>query len=101
MTDMPRHSKTLAALAAVTVLATAGAAAQQKTDDSFHWAGAIAAGKTLRIQDVNGSIKATGGSGTEATVSAVRHARKSDPRSVEIRVEEEGDVTTICAAWPN
>jgi hypothetical protein len=57
---MPRHSHILTALAALTVFVTPGASAQQKRDDSFHWTGVIAAGKTLRIQDVNGSIKATG-----------------------------------------
>lgn len=97
---MRRHTSFLAALAALTVLAT-GAAAQQKSDDSFHWSGVIAAGKTLRIQDVNGSIKATGTSAKEASVSAVRRSKKSDPMSVEIRVQQDGDVTIICAVWPN
>lgn len=98
---MPRHLNTLAALAVATLVMTPGAAAQQKTDDSFHWTGVIAAGKTLRIQDVNGSIKASGTSGKEASVSAVRRSKKSDPKSVEIRVEQDGDVTIICAVWPN
>jgi len=98
---MPRHSKILAALTALTVLVTATAAAQQKSDDSFHWTGTLAAGKTLRIQDVNGSIKATGTSSNEASVSAVRRSKKSDPASVEIRVAQDGDVTVICAIWPN
>jgi hypothetical protein len=101
MTDMPRHRKVLAALTAITVLATAGAAAQQKSDDSFHWTGTIAAGRTLRIQDVNGSIRATGTSSKEASVSALRRSKKSDPRSVEIRVQQDGDLTIICAVWPN
>ncbi len=98
---MSRHVHYLATLAAVVMLAAPEAAAQQKSDDSFHWAGVIGAGKTLRIQDVNGSVKATGTSGGEASVSAMRHAKKSDPQSVEIRVEQDGDVTTICAVWPN
>ena len=78
---MPRHSKTLAALAALTALVTADGAAQQKSDDSFHWTGTIAAGKTLRIQDVNGSIKATGTSSKEDSLSAVRRSKKSDQKS--------------------
>ena len=72
---------TLAALAALTVLVTAGAAAQQKSDDSFHWTGAIAAGKTLRIQDVNGSIQATGTSGEGGV--RVRRAPGEEERSQE------------------
>ena len=98
---MPRHSHILTALAALTVFVTPDAWGQQKSDDSFHWTGVIAAGKTLRIQDVNGSIKATGTSSKEASVSAMRRSKKSDPKSVEIRVEQDGDVTVICAVWPN
>ena len=63
--------------------------AQQKTAD-FHWSGAVAAGKTLRIMDVNGSISATGSSGKDVVVSAEKKARKGDPASVEIRVEQDG-----------
>lgn len=98
---MPRHTRFLAALGTLALLVTASGAAQQKSDDSFHWTGVLAAGKTLRIQDVNGSIRATGAPAGEASVSAVRRARKSDPQSVEIRVEQDGDVTIICAVWPN
>lgn len=98
---MPRHSQALAALTGLVLLAAGSAEAQTKTDDSFHWTGVIAAGRTLRIQDVNGNIKATGTSSKEASVSAVRRSKKSDPASVEIRVQQDGDVTVICAVWPN
>jgi len=101
MTDTPSHARTMAILIALCVPGAASAAAQQKTDASFHWAGAMAAGKTLRIMNVNGSIQATSASGGDATVSAVRKSRKSDPASVEIRVEQEADQVTICAVWPN
>lgn len=98
---MSRHMRCLAALGTFALLVTVNGAAQQKSDDSFHWTGVLAAGKTLRIEDVNGSIKATGTSSKEASVSAVRRSKKSDPTSVEIRVEQDGDVTIICAVWPN
>lgn len=101
MTDMPSHTRTMATLIAVCALGAASGAAQQKTDDSFHWTGAIAAGKTLRVMNVNGSIQATSASGNSASVSAVRKSKKSDPASVEIRVEQEADQVTICAVWPN
>ena len=98
---MPRHTRTSAALAALMILGATAATAQQKIDDSFHWAAVIATGNTLLIQNVNGNIKASGIAGGEATVSAVRRGKKSDPKSVEIRVEQDGDVTVICAVWPS
>lgn len=67
----------------------------------FSWRGALAAGKTLEVRGINGDIRATGGSGREATVSAVKRGRKSDPASVEIRVVETGDGVVICAVYPN
>ena len=98
---MPRHLHRFAVLTALTLVGVSAATAQQKLDDSFRWAAVIPPGHTLRIQNVNGNIKASGVTGGEATVSAVRRGKKSDPKSVEIRVEQDGDVTTICAVWPS
>ena len=89
----------IATLALATTLA--GGLCAQKTDDSFKWSGGIAAGKTLKIKNINGSVKVTGGPAGTATVSAVRSSRKSDPKSVEIRIDQDDDGATICAVWPS
>jgi hypothetical protein len=60
----------------------------------------VAAGKTLEIIGINGSIDARGGAG-EATVTAVKGARKSDPDEVKIEVVEHPDGVTICAIYPS
>ena len=55
-----RHFRTavifLAALAAP-------ALAQQQTDNSFKWSGHIAAGRMIRVRNLNGPITVTAGSG--------------------------------------
>lgn len=77
-----------------------GTLLQQKTD-AFEWQGAMAGGKTIELVGVNGSIDASGSSGAEVQVSAIKKGRKSDPREVEIRVVEHGDGVTICAVYPS
>src|SRR5438093_1388860 len=69
--------------------------------DEFNWHKAIAAGKTIEIVGVNGSIDATGTSGREVEVSAVKTGRRSDPAEVEINVVEHPDGVTICAVYPS
>ncbi|HYK81598.1 MAG TPA: DUF4097 family beta strand repeat-containing protein [Gemmatimonadales bacterium] len=86
----------LAILAAGVAAPLARAAAQAE----FHWKGAIAAGKTIEIKGVNGSVHAIAGSG-ETEVTAVKHARRSDPDEVKIQVVEHADGVTICAVYPS
>jgi DUF4097 and DUF4098 domain-containing protein YvlB len=66
--------------------------------DDFVWHGSLASGRTLEIRGVNGGIEASAGSG-EAEVRAVKSARRSDPRSVEIKVVENAEGVTICALY--
>jgi len=82
------------------VLLAAGALPAAAQAD-FHWSGAIAAGKRLEIKGVNGDIRAVGiAAGAQAEVTAVKHARRSDPESVEIKVVPSADGVTICAVYP-
>lgn len=68
--------------------------------DDFDWHRALAAGKTIEIIGVNGSIDASGTSGREVQVFAVKKGRRSDPASVEFSVVEHEDGVTICAVYP-
>jgi hypothetical protein len=68
--------------------------------DDFNWRKALAAGKTIEIVGVNGSIDASGTAGSEVEVHAVKQGRKSDPAEVEIDVIEHADGVTICAVYP-
>ncbi len=66
----------------------------------FEWKGRLAAGRTLEIKGVNGSIDAQPASGGEIEVTACKTARRSDPESVEIAVVEHAGGVTICAVYP-
>jgi hypothetical protein len=68
--------------------------------DEFRWHKPLAAGKTLEIVGVNGSIDASGSSGGEVEVVAVKTGRRSDPDEVRIEVVEHADGVTICAVYP-
>jgi hypothetical protein len=82
-------------LSVLTVLA-----APPDRSDDFSWHRALAAGKTIEIVGINGSIDASGTSGREVEVSAVKTGRKNDPAEVEINVIEHPDGVTICAVYP-
>lgn len=74
--------------------------APQQQGDQWSWHGRLAAGKTLQIRGVSGSITAEPGSGDEVVVTAVKHGRRSDPDEVRIEVVQDADGVTICSVYP-
>ena len=88
---------TILALVAATAMAVPALAAQEE----FHWAGSVAAGAAVEIKGVNGGIIATGASGGDVEVDAVKKGRKSDPAQVKIDVVEHAGGVTICAVYPS
>ena len=98
-----RMSRWLPAGALVLTLATAGAAeaaGQASGAPDFRWRGNVAAGQTVTIRGVNGSITATRGSG-EVVVEATKTARRSDPDDVTIEVIEDREGILVCAVYPS
>jgi len=83
-------------MAAFLCVATVAVAAGQ----DFNWHGRIVAGKRLEVKGVIGDVRAVLASGAEAVVNARKHARRSDPDEVEIKVVESADGITICAVYP-
>src|SRR5256714_3930122 len=90
----------LATLAPLVVAAALPFARPAAAQGEFHWKGQLAAGKTIEIKGVNGDISAVAGSG-EVEVTAVKHARKSDPDEVKIAVVPHDGGVTICAMYPS
>ena len=91
-----RHSTILA----TTLLAFAAAAPLQAQDNDFAWRKALARGKSIEIKGINGNVRAVAATGNEVIVNASKHAKRSDPSTVEIRVIEHPDGVTICAVYP-
>jgi hypothetical protein len=89
--------------AAVALLAPLGALhAQVASPDAAHWSwrGSVAAGRTLEIKGVNGSVRAEAGTGSQVEVTAEKTARHDDPADVRIEVVEHDGNVTICAVYP-
>lgn len=74
--------------------------ASQQAED-WEWSGSISRGDAIEIKGVNGAIKATGYSGSEVVVSAVKRGKDDDPSDVRIEVVEHSDGVTICAVYPD
>jgi Putative adhesin len=85
----------------VAALVAAGLVPVLHAQEPFKWQGKLAAGKTIEIKNINGEVHATGGSGSEVTVTARKSAHKSDPDEVEIRVVQHEEGVTICAVYPS
>jgi hypothetical protein len=90
----------LATLAPLVVAAALPLARPAAAQGEFHWKGQIAAGKTIEIKGVNGDVSAVAGSG-DVEVTAVKHARRSDPDEVKIEVVPHEGGVTICAVYPS
>jgi len=87
-------------VAGLLALAAPAALAAQSAETPFHWSGKLNPGQRLEIKGVNGAIHATASSGATADVTARKHARRSDPESVQIKVVTTPEAVTICAVYP-
>lgn len=81
----------------------ANAYANQTTSssDNFRWSGRVATGRTIEIRGINGDVHAEASQGNEVEVTATKTARRSDTRTVDIRVVEHEGGVTICAVYPS
>jgi hypothetical protein len=70
-------------------------------EDNFHWSGRLAAGQTIEIKGINGSITAEPSASGEVEVFADKVGRGSDPAGVRIDVVPHAGGVTICAVYPN
>jgi hypothetical protein len=84
--------KILTCSLAFVAVAASSAAAQ----DNWSWHKALAAGKTIEVKNIEGTISATPASGDE--VQVIAHKR-GDTRDVDIKVEEDADGVTICTIY--
>ncbi len=66
----------------------------------FQWQKVLAAGKTIEIKGINGSVTAEKASGHRVEIVAVKIGKRSDPREVKIEVVESAEGVTVCAVYP-
>lgn len=84
----------------VMTLALLAVAQGTQQGQDFRWSGSLAAGRTIEVRGVNGSISATPASGNTIEVTARKRAGQGgDPSNVEVRVDEDGSGVVICAVY--
>ena len=90
-------------LALVSVLTAAAVAPLLNASEAapFNWSGFIAAGKTVSIHGINGTIHAERASSGSVEVAARRTGNRSDPNEVQIEVVQTDSGVKICAIYPN
>lgn len=91
------------AFASVTLMLTASAAKAQYPVDAatFDWSGALSAGATLRIANVDGDIRVSPSSSGKAHVHGERTRVTSGGRALVFDVVQSGGDVTICARYPD
>src|SRR3954465_947031 len=89
-------------IASATLLATpivsATAQRTEKTSD-FKWSDQIAAGRRVRINNLNGKVTVGQATGDRVEVTAVKRWRTGDPETVRILAHKDGEDVVICALW--
>jgi DUF4097 and DUF4098 domain-containing protein YvlB len=90
-------------VASITLMLTAAAAHAQYPVDAatFGWSGAMAAGATLRIVDVDGDIRVSPASSGQAKVHGERTRVTSGGRALVFDVVQSGSDITVCARYPD
>lgn len=89
-----------AALFAVLCASSAQAQSQQTDSNAFAYSGALSAGRTVHLYNVNGTIDVERGSGGRVELRAEKRWRRGDPDDVSIvQVEGNGGDIVVCALW--
>jgi len=77
------------------------ASAASAAHDDFSWRGVLAAGQTLEVKGVNGSIRAIESASADVELTAERHGRRNNPSDVRIELVPHAGGLTICAVYPS
>ena len=92
------HSIRIATALGALFLTAIPATAQR--EETFRWSGELAAGRTLEVRGVSGSIEARPSSGRSVEVVAVKQGEDDDPRQVDVEVIEGAAGIEICVVYP-
>ncbi|NKB89507.1 MAG: DUF4097 family beta strand repeat protein [Acidobacteria bacterium] len=94
------HLKSIVALAALAA-SPAFAFSAQEAEEEFNWAGSVARGDHIEIQNLNGPIAAEYTSGDRVEVVAYKEGPRDHIEEVDIEVVEHANGVTICSVYPN
>jgi hypothetical protein len=76
--------------------------AQEAQSRDFRWEGAVASGKWVKVQNINGGIEVMPASGNRVEITAIKRNRRGDTDNVRIEVKRYGtneENVFVCAIW--
>ncbi len=93
-------SATFAAVMLTAVATPASAHAQQRESDAFSYTGAVSAGRTVHVRNVNGEIAVERSTSGQVEIRAEKRWRRGDPDDVRVVQTTSADGgLMVCALW--
>jgi DUF4097 and DUF4098 domain-containing protein YvlB len=86
----------------ILALATPTLVAQEQQGRDFRWEGAVASGKWVKVQNINGDVEVMPASGNRVEITAIKRNRRGDADNVRIEVKRYGtneENVFVCAIW--
>ena len=86
----------------VLALAAPALVAQEQQGRDFRWEGAVASGKWVKLQNINGDVEVVPASGSRVEITAIKRNRRGDTDDVRIEVKRYGtneENVFVCAIW--
>mgnify|MGYP003575445004 CR=1 FL=1 len=86
----------------VFALAAPALVAQEQQGRDFRWEGAVASGKWVKLQNINGDVEVMPASGNRVEITAIKRNRRGDTDDVRIEVKRYGtneENVFVCAIW--
>jgi hypothetical protein len=86
----------------ILALAAPALVAQEAQSRDFRWEGAVASGKWVKVQNINGGIEVMPASGNRVEITAIKRNRRGDTDNVRIEVKRYGtneENVFVCAIW--
>jgi hypothetical protein len=98
---MTARLKTLAALAALAATMLAATPLDAQTQPDFRWEKALAAGRHVRVHNLNGDVTVGPSASGKVEVTGTRRGRTRDRDAVSVEVVETADGLVICSLFRN
>lgn len=86
----------------ILALAAPALVAQEQQGRDFRWEGAVASGKWVKLQNINGDVEVVPASGNRVEITAIKRNRRGDTDDVRIEVKRYGtneENVFVCAIW--
>jgi hypothetical protein len=86
----------------ILALAAPAVIAQEQQGRDFRWEGAVASGKWVKLQNINGDVEVMPATGDRVEITAIKRGRRGDPDDVRIEVKRYGtndENVFVCAIW--